>query len=62
MIGKGLKLNCTSGVDSKGVGGARAPPEFGGSEKRVEREINSLLLRAPLDLKSYLRCCVHKVI
>ena len=44
-----------SAVDSRGAGGARAPPEFGGSEKRTEREIDNLLLQAPLDLKSYLR-------
>ena len=40
----------SSGVDSGG-----APPEFGGSEKRIERETGNLLLRAPLDLKSYRR-------
>ena len=48
-------MTADSGVDSEGAGGARAPPEFGGSEKRIEREIDNLLLRAPLDLKSYLR-------
>ena len=40
------------------VGGAvgdKAPPEYGGSEKRIERKIDNLLLRAPLDLKSHLR-------
>ena len=45
----------SSGVDSGGAGGDRAPPEFGGLEKRTEREIDHLLLEAPLDLKSYLR-------
>ena len=44
-----------SGVDSGGAAGARAPPEFGGSEKGTEREIDNPLLQAPLDLKSYLR-------
>ena len=44
----------SSGVDSGGAGDARAPPEFGGLEKRTEREIDNLLLQAPLDLKSYL--------
>ena len=32
-------MTADSGVDSEGAGGARAPPEFGGSEKRIEREI-----------------------
>ena len=45
----------SSGVDSGGAGGDRAPPEFGDLEKRTEREIDYLLLEAPLDLKSYLR-------
>ena len=40
----------SSAVDSGG-----APLEFEGSEKRTEREINNLLIQAPLDLKSYLR-------
>ena len=31
----------------RGAGGALAPPEFGGSEKRTERETDSLLLIAP---------------
>ena len=34
--------------DSGGAGGARAPSEFGCSEKKTERD-------RPLDLKSYLR-------
>ena len=50
--------NPEAGVDSGDVGGARAPPESGGSEKRTEREIDNLLLQAPLDLNSYLRRCV----
>ena len=33
-------------------GGALAPKEFGVSEKRTEREIDSLLLSAPSDLKT----------
>ena len=37
--------------------GAKVSPEFGGSEKRMESEIENLLLQAPLDLKSYLRRC-----
>ena len=28
-----------------------APPEFGGSEKRTEREADNLLLRAPPEIK-----------
>ena len=40
-------------LDSGGAGSARAPPEFGGLEKRTEREIDNLLLQAPLDLKRY---------
>ena len=44
-------------VDSGDADGARAPPEFKGSEKRTEREIDNLLLQAPLDLESYLRLC-----
>ena len=35
-----------------GAGGALAPPEFGVSVKRTEGEIDSLLLTAPLDLKT----------
>ena len=34
-----------------GAGGALAPPEFGVSEKRTERETDSPLLSAPPDLK-----------
>ena len=52
--------NNASAVDIGGAGGARAPPnsdgpptEFGGSE----RETNDPPLRAPLDLKAYLRLC-----
>ena len=41
-------------VDTNGraviTGGA--PPDFGVSEKRIEREIESLLLSAPSDLKT----------
>ena len=37
----------------EGEGGAgEAPPEFGVSEKRTEREMDSLLLPAPPDLKT----------
>ena len=35
-----------------GAGGALAPPEFWVSEKRTEREIDSLLLSAPPDLNT----------
>ena len=52
---------CDSTVDSGGAGGARDPPEFWGSEKKIEREIGNLLLQAPLDLKNYLRRCVKIV-
>ena len=40
----------SSSVDSGG-----ATPEFEGSEQRTERDINNILLKAPLDLKNYLR-------
>ena len=33
-----------------GAGGALAPPEFGVSEKRTEREMDSLLLSEPQGL------------
>ena len=53
-----------SAVDIGGAGGARAlpnsvgaPTEFWGLEKETERETDNLLLRAPLDLKTYLRLC-----
>ena len=36
-----MEWSTLSGVDSRGAGGATAPPEFGGSEKRTEREIHS---------------------
>ena len=42
-------------VYSGGAGGARASSEFGSSEKKTEREIDNLLLKTPLDLKSYLQ-------
>ena len=45
------------GVDSWDAKGTRAPTKFWGSEKRREREIDNLLLRASLDLESYLRGC-----
>ena len=35
-----------------GAEGALAPPEFGGSEKRTERETDNLLLLAPPESKS----------
>jgi len=35
-----------------GSEGALAPPEFGGSEKRTERETDNLLLLAPPESKS----------
>ena len=35
-----------------GAGGALAPPEFVVLENRAEREIDSLLISAPLDLKT----------
>ena len=44
-------------LDRGGAGGARAPPEFGVSEKRTDRQIHNLLQRVPLDLKIYLRLC-----
>ena len=34
-----------------GVEGAKAPQEFGVSEKRTEREIDNILFYAPPDLK-----------
>ena len=37
-----MEWSTLSGVDSRGAGGATAPPEFGGSEKRTEREIDSI--------------------
>ena len=40
-----------SAVDSGGAGGARAPPEFGGSEKG-QSLISAYRSLAPLDLKS----------
>ena len=35
-----------------GAGDTLAPPEFGVSEKRTEREKDSLLIPAPPDLKT----------
>ena len=35
-----------------GTGGTLTPPEFRVSERRTEREIDSLLLSAPPDLKN----------
>ena len=35
-----------------GAGDNLAPPEFGVSQKRTEREMDSLLLPAPPDLKT----------
>ena len=35
-----------------GSEGALAPPEFGGSERRTERETDNLLLLAPPESKS----------
>ena len=35
-----------------GAEGALAPPEFGGSERRTERETDNLLLLAPPESKS----------
>ena len=52
---KDSRISLLSAVDSGGAGGARALPEFEGSENMTEREIENLLLQAPLDLKSYLR-------
>ena len=45
-----------SGVDSGGAGGARAPPEFGGPEKRTEREIDSINKSTPEFI--YLWLCI----
>ena len=36
----------------RGAEGALAPPEFGGSEKRTERETDNRLLIAPPESKS----------
>ena len=36
-----------STVDSGGAGGARATPEFGGSEKRTERDRQSITTSTP---------------
>ena len=50
-----------SAVDSGGAGGARAPPEFGGSEKgrsliSAHQSLAITVIQpAPLDLKSYLQ-------
>ena len=41
-----------SPVEGGGTGGA---PESGGSENRTDRNLNNLLLQAPLDSKSYQR-------
>ena len=42
-----LHIKRLGGVDSRGAGGARAPSEFGGSEKRTEREIDSINKSTP---------------
>ena len=50
----------TSGIDSGGAGVARAPREFGGSEKGQSLISAILAITASisaLDLKSYLRRC-----
>ena len=47
-----MKYCAALSVDSGDAGSAKAPPEVGGSEKRIEREIDSLLLRASHDFKS----------
>ena len=40
-------------LEGGGAEGAFAPPpEFGGSEKRIERETGNLLIRAPPESKS----------
>ena len=39
-----------SPVEGRGTGGT---PELGGSENRTDRNLNNLLLQAPLDFKSY---------
>ena len=49
-----IKLYVKSAIDSGGAGNTRKSPQFRGFEKRIEREINSLFLCEPLDLKSYL--------
>ena len=36
ILRKAIKQAMISGVDSGGAGDARAPPEFGGSEKRAK--------------------------
>ena len=47
------KVNVMVRAVVRGVaGGAFVPPEFGVSEKRTERELDSLLLLAPTDLKT----------
>lgn len=42
-------INC-SAVDSGDAGALTSHPNIGGSEKGIEREIDNLLLKAPLDL------------
>ena len=46
----GMGLQCT--LEGGGAEGALASPEFGGSEKRTEREKDNLLLIAPPESKS----------
>ena len=65
MVGGGHDLiqveeEISYGVHNSKYQRARAPPEFGGSERRTEREIDNQLLQAPLDLKSYPRLCYLK--
>ena len=50
-----IYLMCFSLLTTVDIGSARAAkatPECGGSEKRIEREIDKLLLQAPLYLKA----------
>ena len=60
IINSGTDWCQGSAIDSRSAGGARAPPEFGGSE-RVESQISAYrslaITKTPLDLKSYLWHC-----
>ena len=52
LINKQRGLVLSRAVIRGGAEGALAPPEFGVLEKKTEREIDSLLLSAPPDLKT----------
>jgi hypothetical protein len=44
-------------LDSGDAGNARVPSEFGVQKRGQKKAIDNLLLRAPLNLKSYLWLC-----